>query len=308
MKPSPALVIAGLAAILVVLASVPVSLSAQGLRERMKRARHTAPRPGPAAPVLPAGARRIVDLAYGEDPRQVLDAYLPARIRRDAPILLFAHGGGWAHGDKDHPGNIEAKAGYWLPKGHVFVSADYRMLPDTAPLQQARDIARALAAVQRQAPDWNADPSRVVLMGHSAGAHLAALVAASSTLWREAGASRPLGVVSLDSAALDVPGLMRRPRIPPLYRRAFGDDPGAWIVASPHHQLAREASPMLLVCSTRRPDACPQARAMRRKAAGLGVRIKVLEQDLSHRDVNRQLGAASHYTDAVDRFIHSLLE
>src|SRR5690606_19703672 len=175
MKPFPTSLIAVLAGAVALLPSTCTPVEAQGLRERLQRAREASLRPAAEPPVLPAGARRIAELAYGDDPRQTFDAYLPAQPR-DAPILLFVHGGGWAHGNKDNPGNIPDKAGYWLPEGYVLVSANYRMRPDTAPLDQARDVARALAAVQRHAPDWNADPSRVVLMGHSAGAHLAALV------------------------------------------------------------------------------------------------------------------------------------
>lgn len=307
MRPSPPRIAAVLAAALVVLASACAPASAQGLRERLQRAREASLRPAVQPPVLPAGARRIADVAYGDDPRQRFDAYLPAQAR-DAPVLLLVHGGGWAFGNKDNPGNVPAKAARWLPDGFVLVSTNYRLRPDTAPIDQARDVARALAEVQRRAPQWGADPARVLLVGHSAGAHLATLVAASSTLWREAGASRPLGVVSLDSGALDVPDLMRRPRIPALFHRAFGDDPADWTEASPHHRLARDASPMLLVCSTRRPDACPQSHAMQARAAALDVRIDVLEQDLSHGDVNHLLGEPSAYTAAVDRFIRSLLD
>jgi arylformamidase len=285
---------------------MPFVADAQGLRERLQQAREASLRPAAHPPALPAGARMLGDVAYGDDPRQRFDAYLPQR-RRNAPVLLVVHGGGWAHGNKDNPGLVEHKAGYWLPKGYVLVSTNYRLRPDTAPLDQARDVARALAAVQRRAPEWGADPSRVVLMGHSAGAHLALLVAVSPALWREAGAIRPRAVVALDSGALDVPDLMRRPRIPPLFHRAFGPDPGDWVAASPHHQLSPQASPTLLVCSTRRPDACPQGRAMQQKAAGLGVRIDVLEQDLSHAQVNRLLGLPSPYTETVDRFIEGLV-
>lgn len=285
---------------------MPFAADAQGLRERLQQAREASLRPAAQPPALPAGSRTLRDVVYGDDPRQRFDVYLPQRPR-NAPVLLIVHGGGWAYGNKDNPGLVEHKAGYWLPKGYVLASTNYRLRPDTAPLDQARDLARALAAVQRLAPAWGADPARVVLVGHSAGAHLAALVGASPALWREAGALRPLGVVSLDAGALDVPDLMRRPRIPPLYHRAFGDDPGDWVAASPHHQLDAQAVPMLLVCSTRRPDACPQARAMRDRAAPLGVRLDVLEQDLSHGQVNHLLGTPSAYTGAVDRFIGSLM-
>lgn len=285
---------------------LPPAAPAQTLLERLQQAREASLRPAATPPVLPAGSRMLRDLSYGDDPRQRLDAYLPAQAKR-APILLFVHGGGWAAGNKDNPGNVENKAAYWLPKGYVLVSVNYRMRPDTAPLEQARDVARALAAVGRLAPQWNADPSRIVLMGHSAGAHLAVLVGASASLWREAGATRPRGVVSLDSGALDVPDLMRRPRIPPLYHRAFGDDEDNWIAASPHHRLDRDAVPMLLVCSTRRPDACPQSRAMETKSRTLGVRVEVSPQDLSHGEVNRLLGLPSAYTERVNAFLLEVL-
>ena len=283
------------------------SLQAQSLRERVAQAREASRQPAARAPELPAGTHVLRDLAYGPDPRQRFDAYLPARPLHGAPVILFVHGGGWANGNKDNPGMIEGKAGRWLPEGWVLVSTNYRMRPDTAPLDQARDVARALAEVQRLAPQWGADPSRVVLMGHSAGAHLAALVGASPGLWRQAGARRPLGVVSLDSGALDVPGLMRRPRLPPLYQRAFGDDPADWTAASPQHQLVAGAPPMLLVCSSRRRVACPEAEAFRAHAARLGVPMRVQAEDLSHGQINRELGLASTYTDAVDRWLDALL-
>ncbi len=297
---------AGLSAVLLALALVAGHASAQGWRERLQQARQASREPATQPPQLPAGTRALVDIAYGDDARQRFDAYLPARPVPGAPVILFVHGGGWANGNKENPGVVEGKAGQWLPKGSVLVSTNYRLRPATAPLDQARDVARALAQVQRMAPDWGADPARVVLMGHSAGAHLAALVGASPALWREAGARPPLGVVSLDSGALDVPDMMRRPRLPPLYDRAFGADPDDWVAASPQHQLTAQAVPMLLVCSTRRNDACPQARAFQAKAATLGVAMEVLPQALSHRQLNRELGLPSDYTVAVDRWLDAL--
>ena len=277
-------------------------LAAQTFRERLQQARDASRQPAARPPALPAGARALRDVAYGDDPRQRYDVYLPAQPQR-APVILFVHGGGCANGNKDNPGVVENKAAYWLPKGYVLVSINYRMRPDTAPIDQARDVARALADVQKRAPSWNADPANVLLMGHSAGAHLAALVGASSTLWREAGAARPRGVVSLDSGALDVPQTMKKPPLPRIYDAAFGRNPADWIAASPYHQLARDAVPMLFVCSERRQDACPQGRAMVEKAKTLGVAMEVLPEDLSHGEVNHLLGAPSAYTTAVDAFV-----
>lgn len=282
-------------------------LAAQTFRERLQDMREASRQPATRTPTLPAGARALRDVSYGSDPRQRFDVYLPAQPR-NAPLILFVHGGGWANGNKDNPGVVENKAAYWLPKGYILVSTNYRMRPDTAPLDQARDVARALAVVQKRAPEWNGDASRVLLMGHSAGAHLAALVGASSTLWREAGATRPRGVVSLDSGALDVPLTMKNPPLRRIYDDAFGQNPADWIAASPYHQLTRDAVPMLFVCSSRRQDACSQGRAMAEKAKSLGVAMEVLPEDLSHGEVNRELGLPSDYTNAVDAFVRRQLQ
>lgn len=253
----------------------------------------------------PESTRVLRDVSYGADPRQRFDVYLPAKPRQ-APVILMAHGGGWRFGDKDSPGVVGAKADYWVSRGYVLVSVNYRMQPQAAPLQQARDVAHALAAAQRAASGWGADRERVVLMGHSAGAHLVALLAAAPELLREAGATPPRGAVLIDSGAYDVEQLMRR-RHPPLYDRAFGADPEAWATASPYARLSRQSLPMFAVCSTRRPDdACAGARRFAERAKGFGTRVEVLPQPLTHMAINRELGEPSAYTEAVAAFLRSI--
>ena len=291
-----------LVVMLVLLLQWPTSASSQSLRPMRETSRSDA-----AVRVEPPSVTVQRELAYGTHTRQRFDVYLPASAR-NAPVILFVHGGGWAFGDKGGRGVIENKAAYWLAKGYVVVSTNYRLRPEAAPLEQARDVAFALARVQKLAPQWQADPSRVVLMGHSSGAHLVALVGASSVLWRQAGARPPVGVVSLDTAALDVPQAMAKPALPGLYARAFGDGEADWVAASPYHQLTADGVPMLAVCSSRRREVCAQGQAFQRKAATMGVRVEVLPQDLSHRQVNQELGLPSAYTDAVDRFIDALVK
>lgn len=257
------------------------------------------------APALPAGTRALRDLAYGTDARQRLDAYLPAGADK-VPLVVMVHGGGWRHGDKAGGGVVAAKAAHWLPRGIGLVSVNYRLLPDAAPLQQAQDVAAALAFVQAHAAQWGADPDRIVLMGHSAGAHLASLVAADPARLMPAGSRRWLGTVALDSAAVDVPAVMQRRHLP-LYDAAFGSDPANWRALSPRHRLAAGATPLLLVCSsTRRDRPCDQARDMVTAAKGLKVRAEMLPQPLSHRDINVTLGQPGAYTAAVDAFLASL--
>lgn len=260
---------------------------------------------GGDASALPASTRALRDLAYGTDARQRLDAYLPAGGDK-IPLVVMVHGGGWRHGDKASGGVVAAKAAHWLPRGIGLVSVNYRLLPDATPLQQAQDVAAALAFVQAHAAQWGADPDRIVLMGHSAGAHLVSLIAADPAQLMPAGSRRWLGTVALDSAAVDVPAVMQRRHLP-LYDAAFGSDPATWRALSPRHRLGAGATPLLLVCSsTRRDRPCDQARDMVAAAKGLKVRAEMLPQPLSHRDINVTLGQAGPYTAAVDAFLASL--
>ncbi len=258
----------------------------------------------PARTSLPAGIRVVRDVPYGADARQRFDVYAPARAQ-GAPVLFLVHGGAWRFGSKSARSVVEGKVARWVPKGLVVISTDYRMLPDADPLMQARDVARAIAAAQDRAAGWGADRDKFVLIGHSAGAHLVALLEADRSLSAGFAAAPWLGVVSLDSGALDVTAIMERRHLP-LYDRAFGSDPRYWESASPLRHLTAQAAPFLAVCSTRRPDSCPQAAAFIDRAAALGVRATVLAQDLSHGEINARLGTEPRYTAAVEAFLGRL--
>lgn len=254
---------------------------------------------------LPDGVQRLSDIAYGTEARQRFDVYLPAHARR-APIIVIVHGGAWMIGNKSLPQVVENKVAHWVTRGAILVSINYRLVPQVHPAEQADDVAHALAKVQALAPAWGGDPDRVVLMGHSAGAHLVALVGASPLRVQRAGARPWLGTVALDSAALNLTGLMHQPHAR-FYDRAFGTDPAQWPDVSPIDALAAGAPPMLLVCSTQRPDhSCAQSAAFAARANARGVRASVSVQDLSHREVNATLGLPGSETEAVDAFLASI--
>lgn len=260
---------------------------------------------GAALPAAAADMRIVRDVAYGPDARQRFDVYAPEGAR-GAPVIFMVHGGGWAVGDKSNRGVVRNKTARWVPRGFVFVSANYRMLPEADPLEQARDVARALAAAQAQAATWGGDPARFILMGHSAGAHLVALIASAPKIALDLGARPWLGTVELDSAALDVERIMRGRHLR-LYDRAFGTDPAYWAKASPLARLSAAGAPFLAVCSTRRAESCPAARDYAAKAQGLGTRASVLEENLSHRQINEELGEDNdYYTRVVEAFLDTL--
>lgn len=256
----------------------------------------------PAA--LPAGVRLIRDVRYGDDSLETFDVYVPAHANA-APVIFMAHGGGWRRGHKAARNVVEAKVAHWVPRGFILVSVDYPMLPGTPPLQQARDVALALATAQREAGQWGGDAGSFVLMGHSAGAHLVSLISAEPSLAISQGALPWLGTVALDSAAFDVSRIMQARHLR-LYDQAFGSDPATWAAASPALQVSAKIAPFLAVCSSRRANSCGQARGFARKAGGFGSRVEVLPEDLSHGEINAQLGVPSEYTARVDAFLASL--
>jgi arylformamidase len=259
---------------------------------------------------LPAGVRKLADLPYGSAGRQRIDVYLPPpgiAPAGGAPILVMVHGGAWIFGDKSSPGVVGEKLAHWTAHGWVLVSVNNRLWPEADPLTQARDVAAAIGLVQKEAASWGGDAKRLVLMGHSAGAHLVALLSASPTLAAQSGAAPWAGTVVLDSAAIDLTALMQH-RHARFYDRVFGTDPAAWHDTSPTDRLGAGATPMFLVCSTQRADdSCGQTQQFADRAAALGVEAHVHKEALSHLEVNASLGRPGAYTQAVDAFIASVL-
>lgn len=256
------------------------------------------------APETTVPAHSIIeDVEYGSGAAHRLDVYKPVDAS-EAPIAILVHGGAWQKGDKAEPAFISRKAKHLVGRGFVVVSVNYQLQPPD-PLRQADDVAKAVAFVQAQAPQWGGDAERTVLIGHSSGAHLVSLLAADPSAAYAQGAKPWLGTVALDSAALNVERIMNRRHFP-FYDRVFKDDPALWRTASPWHRLRDAPAPMLLVCSSQRLASCGQARAFAARVRDLGGRARVAEIDLSHRELNTDLGAPGDYTETVDSFLRTL--
>jgi acetyl esterase/lipase len=138
-------------------------------------------------PVL--GAPRRADVAYAQGARGGMDFYLPSKSSRAPrvparPLVVFWYGGAFTTGrrqDYRFAGAALAKAGY------VTVLPDYRVYPAVRFPEFLDDAARAVVAARREAASLGADPSRIVLMGHSAGAYIAAMLALEPSYLRAAG-------------------------------------------------------------------------------------------------------------------------
>jgi arylformamidase len=253
------------------------------------------------------------DIAYGSHARQKLDVFLPSKTAGSnlAPVIVMVHGGGWCVGDKTLKSVTTNKVKHWVPRGFMLVSVNYPMLTDGRnAAAQAEEVARAIAHVQQNARSWGGDERRIVLMGHSAGAHLVSLVNADAQLRARAGVKPVLGTVSIDSGAtntvVQMQGL-KAPKIKERYVEAFGSTEEGWKQVSPWHKLDRTASPWLGICSSKRADdPCSQARAYADKSMSLGVRAVVLPFNKSHGALNSELGEQGSYTAGVDEFIGTL--
>lgn len=262
---------------------------------------------------LPPGAQVIRDVAYGDHARQKFDIYLPpdSPANKNRPVILMVHGGAWRIGSKTARGVVENKMAHWLAQGYIFISTNYRLVPDATPLQQAEDVAAALALAQSQAAQWGGDARQFILVGHSAGAHLVSQLAANPSLMQRAGAQAWLGTIALDIATYDISKLMSEKHYP-LYDKAFGNDPALWRAMSPMATLSKNnvaqvgARHFLAVCSsTREEHPCQQAKQFVDYANSLGLDARVLPQALKHGEINDLLGKSNAYTDKVDQVIAS---
>lgn len=243
------------------------------------------------------------DVAYGRHEEQRYDVYFD-KSTHNAPIIVMLHGGGWSFGRKEARRVWKDKAAHFVPRGYVFVSAETRLIRDGArPHAQAEDLARAVADIRARAADWGGDPSRIILMGHSAGAHIVSLVAADPDLRAITGPIK--GVVALDSGALDLVDLMQDdPRR--IFFRAFGTDPDYWAEMSPKEQIKRGAPPYLVVCRAT-GGVCDRARRFKDTADRLGVPVTLMPSPRSHMAINADLGRAPDYTAMVETWIEDAL-
>lgn len=301
-------ILAGAAALLVTgMAEAQSEPGGGRLRERLMQ--RMAPPEGPTKP-----ADRTI--AYGADPMQTLDFWKPTIVdgkggTAPAPLVVFVHGGGWQRGNKDNATG-RWKAEHYPGLGYGFASIDYRLVPAATVEEQAADVAAAVKALVDRADALGIDRSRIVLMGHSAGAHLVALVGTDERYLKAAGLSFAdlAGVIPIDGAAYDVPAQMKDgPQIMQrTYGQAFGQDPARQRALSPTLQAAAPNAAAFLIPHVQRPDGVRQAEALAKAltAAGTSARTASFPGEglQGHMEINRRLGDPDYAaTPAIDAWL-----
>lgn len=255
-----------------------------------------------------------LDLAFGNHPAQRLDLYQPVGVK-DAPIMVYVHGGGWKRGDKRAVGE---KVKFFIGRGWVFVSVNYRLLPEGRHPVNVNDVALALAWVHNNAREYGGNPNQLFVMGHSAGAHLAAMVVTSEKPLQEAGKTCNIlkGVIALDTNAYDLPVLMRSSAAS-FYGQVFGEDHALWKDASPSQHVAKgKGIPPFLICYSRgmrtrtNPERAKHANAFAKKLRAAGFAAEIVDaSDRNHAEINQRFGRAddAKVTGTAARFLDAIV-
>jgi arylformamidase len=289
------------------------------LRERMEARRGSEGAPGRRGGGTPPSDTPTTvptpqTLSYGSDPLQALNLWVPEGAR-SAPLVLFVHGGGWKRGSKDNATG-RSLPGHILGQGYAFASIDYRLVPEATVEQQAADVAAALAHLLERADALGIDRSRVVLTGHSAGAHLVALVGTDERYLRAAGLSFADidGVMPNDGAAYDVPAQVTQAgrMMGGTYVDAFGTDPARQQALSPTFHADGPNAPAFLLLHVQRPDGVAQAKALAEALKRGGSRAEIGsvpgEGLRGHMEINRKLGEPDYpATPVMDAWLKVVL-
>ncbi|WP_133271370.1 alpha/beta hydrolase [Hymenobacter radiodurans] len=227
-------------------------------------------------------SRRTQDIAYVaatdasfSTERHRLDVYAPRRkAAASQPVVLFIHGGNWDSGSK----SIYTFIGRRLAKqGVVAVIINYRLSPEVQVPAMADDCARAVRWTQQHIAEYGGDPQRIFLMGHSAGAGLAALIATDNQYFTRLGvAQNPVrGVILDDPAGLDMYDYLLKKQYAgdEQYLTAFGRDPQGWKAVSALYHLTAASPPFLtFVGGKTYPSIASSSQKFRSRLVELGVR------------------------------------
>jgi arylformamidase len=258
------------------------------------------------AGVSGARAQQITrDIPYATaHPRQVLDMYVPAGAK-NLPVVFWIHGGGWQTGDKSM---VALKPKAFMDAGMIFVSINHRLLPAADMGAITRDVASALGWVHKNIATHGGDPAKLLVMGHSSGGQLAALMCIDDRYAKAEGFSLTAikGCVPVDADTFDIPAIIEvaetraRAHHFPLptngHRQKFGNDPVKHRDFSAVTHVAKDKGipPFLILHIAGHPDTTAQARRLATVLQAAGISAKVVAgREATHASINDNIGAAN---------------
>lgn len=251
------------------------------------------------------GQKLKSDIPYVENghKRHVLDIYTPEKTSdKRLPVMFWIHGGGWQVGDKD---DVALKPKVLTERGMVFVSTNYRLLPEVTMDVLTGDIAKSLGWVHSNIAKYGGDPNRIFVGGHSAGAQLAALICIDDRYLKKEGVSFDVlkGCVPVDGDTYDIPKIiMTAEHRQTLYggkmftfghRQKFGNDPEKHVdfSAVTHVAKGKGIPPFLLLYFPGNPDTRAQARRLEAVLKESEIPARAYgKRDSNHSRLNNDLG------------------
>ena len=264
-----------------------------------------------------AEPRVVKDVAYAEPKheRQTLDVYAPVESPAKGagrPVVFWIHGGGWQRGDK---ADVKHKPQALVDRGYVFVSTNYRLLPDVKINQMAGDIARAIRWVHDHAKEYGGDGERLIVGGHSAGAQLAALVCTDERYLKAEGLPLSIvkGCVPVDGDTYDVPLQIAtvEERRANIYRQKFGDEASQRDLSPIHHLAAHKGIPPVLILHVAdHPETKLQSERLVKALSELKIPAKTYAAEgKNHTTLNDDLGTPDDKpTAAMMAFLEECLK
>lgn len=248
--------------------------------------------------------------------RLKLDVYTN-NSQKKKPLIIYIHGGAWHKGDKTQ---VYAKPTHLLNSGYSFASINYRMAPEVTYDKMAKDVATGIKYLFDHHKKYNFDKNRVILMGHSAGAHLVTLLSTDDAYLLSVGLHPRdfKATVALDGF-YKVSDFANRD---PIYKKAFSTNKSEWDKASPllHIKPNNHVPPILFVARENR-GRIHDAKRMNRKLHTNGKNSQYyIAKDLSHKEINylygeqfflnyssKQKQSAIKMTNVIDQFISKQL-
>lgn len=243
------------------------------------------------------------DIPYVEqpDPLQKLDVYSPPDAK-GLPVVVWIHGGGWQAGEKE---SVKQKPQAFVDKGLVFVSVNYRLLPKVQMEDIVRDVTKSVRWVHEHIAEHGGDPKRLLIMGHSAGAQLAALICTDDRYLKAEGLSLGIvkGCVPVDGDTYDIPAIIEmaetRARVHEYpqatfgHRQKFGNDPAKHRDFSAITHIAKDKGipPFLILHVAEHPDTSAQAQRLAVFLKKAEIPTKVFGgRETTHSQINDNLG------------------
>jgi acetyl esterase/lipase len=262
------------------------------------------------------------NIPYGDPAveRQVLDVYAPTGAKH-LPVVFWIHGGGWQVGDKSE---VQQKPNAFMNHGFVFVSTNYRLLPNVEMETIFRDVAKSIGWVHKHINEYGGDPNQIFVMGHSAGAQLAALMCTDERYLKDEGVplSAIRGCVPVDGDTYDVPAIVEtgetRRRVHGLpepklgHRQKFGNTPEKLrdYSAVTHVAKGKGIPPFLILHVADHPDCSAQAQRLGNVLTAAGLPATVFgAKGTNHSRINEELGMPEDAsTKELFRFVDDILK